>query len=398
MSNDSAPNLSPQHSHSPLGDSQLPPPPPAQTEAATAQQTPPPPPTQAQQPAAAAHLQLQQDGKPYAIQVSNLVRSYPGNIAVRGISFKIPHGSITGFVGSNGAGKTTTMRILATLDNPTRGNVWINGAHSVHQAEKVRRSIGWVPDHYEPYAHTSVYEIIDFFARAYGFKGAEREQRIEEILDFTDLQSLRGRMANKLSKGQTQRLCLARALINDPQILILDEPAAGLDPKARVELKNLLRILAEDGKTIFISSHILSELAEICDSLLFINRGQLLHHGDAESMLDSSNEDRVYDYIIEFAPDARRDWQQFGAWCLLQPNIKVVDQIKNGYRVHIHSSDAGQIAALLGRIIKEGFAVSNFSRQKRALEEAFIEIVSKSEQGLKINSMPPKPEPLATKS
>jgi len=342
-------------------------------------------------------MELQQDNKPYAIQVSNLVRSYPGNIAVRGISFKIPHGSITGFVGANGAGKTTTMRILATLDSPTRGHVWINGAHSVHQAEKVRRSIGWVPDHYEPYAHSSVHEIIDFFARAYGFKGAEREQRIEEILEFTDLQALRNRQANKLSKGQTQRLCLARALINDPQILILDEPAAGLDPKARVELKNLLRILAEEGKTIFISSHILSELAEICDSLLFINRGQLLHHGDADSMLEGSREDQLSDYIIEFAANPERDWKQFAEWCLLQPHLKVVDQIKNGYRLHINLTDATQIAELLARIIKNGFMVSNFSRQKRALEEAFIDIVSKSEKGISMAGMPPKPQPLPIK-
>ena len=190
---------------------------------------------------------------------------------------------MVGFVGANGAGKTTTMRIIATLDYPTRGTVRIGGIDVLQYPAKVRSNIGWMPDNFGTYDHMTVVEYLDFFARALGYRGEERLERVEDVMEFTDLASLGDRLINKLSKGMGQRLCLGRALIHDPDLLILDEPAAGLDPKARVELKHLIRILAEDGKTVFISSHILSELGEMCDTLLFIDQGKIIHHGSADS-------------------------------------------------------------------------------------------------------------------
>ena len=193
-------------------------------------------------------------GRPPAIEVQNLHRHFGSLKAVDGVSFSVEPGQVVGFVGANGAGKTTTMRIIATLDYPNRGMVKVSGIDVVQYPALVRHRIGWMPDSFGTYDNMTVVEYLDFFARALGFKGAEREERVRDVIDFTDLTPLADRLINKLSKGMGQRLCLGRALIHDPDVLILDEPAAGLDPKARVELKHLIRILADDGKTVFISS------------------------------------------------------------------------------------------------------------------------------------------------
>jgi len=173
---------------------------------------------------------------------------------------------------------------MATLDLPDAGSVRIKGFDAVNYPNKVRRMIGWMPDHYGAYEFMNVFEYMDFFARAYGYAGREREVRVAEVMEFTELDVLQDRPVNKLSKGQSQRLCLGRTLIPDPELLILDEPAAGLDPKARIEVKNLVRVLAEQGKTLFISSHILSELEQMCDALLFISEGQIVHQGSSDSL------------------------------------------------------------------------------------------------------------------
>jgi ABC-2 type transport system ATP-binding protein len=222
------------------------------------------------------------------IEVDNVVRWFDGVKAVNGVSFSLPAGQVVGLIGANGAGKTTTMRILATLDVPDRGAVRIGGIDVVDRPNEVRRRLGWMPDHFAPYRDTTVIDYLDFFGRAHGLRGAALGKGVREVAEFTDLTSLLDRSMDKLSKGQTQRLCLARTLLNDPEFLILDEPAAGLDPKARLEFKNLVRVLRERGKTILISSHILSELGEMCDTLVFMDRGVVMHHGDTDSILRST--------------------------------------------------------------------------------------------------------------
>jgi ABC-2 type transport system ATP-binding protein len=322
------------------------------------------------------HTPLDMDPSQPAIVVENLQRSFGKLQAVRGVSFTIDHGKVVGFVGANGAGKTTTMRILASLDYPNEGVVKIGGHNVVHYPSKVRRLLGWMPDSFGTYDNMTVLEYLDFYARALGFKGQERLQRIQEVMDFTDLTPLADRMSNKMSKGQTQRLCLGRALLHDPQILIMDEPAAGLDPKARVELKQLIRILAQEGKTILISSHILSELGEMCDSLLFIDKGRIVHHGNAESMTRTTAVEETLVNVQILGEPAK-----LVEWALTAPLIEVVEETKRGARLKIQSTDEGTLAGVLRRMITDGLQVTDYHREERRLEDAFIDMLGQIDKG-----------------
>lgn len=331
-----------------------------------------------------------------AISVNNLYRYFGQLQAVNGVTFSVPHGSVCGFVGANGAGKTTTMRILATLDYPTLGSAEVCGINVLNHPAEVRRLIGWMPDHFGNYDHMTVLEYLDFYARALGYKGKERRQRVQEVMEFTDLTPLASRFSNKLSKGNTQRLGLGRALLHDPQVLIMDEPAAGLDPKARVELKHLIRVLAKEGKTIFISSHILSELGEMCDSLLFINNGRIVHHGDAESLKQGSDTlgGVLYDVQVDGIAQAVSDW------CVLQPNVEFLESRKHGGRIRIETDDPAKAADVLARMVRDGLRVTEFHREQRNLEDAFIDILGRLEAGKSAVAPPPLPTaaPAATES
>lgn len=306
-----------------------------------------------------------------AIVANNLYRYFGTLKAVDGISFEVPHGSVCGFVGANGAGKTTTMRVLATLDYPTMGQVEICGINVVNFPAKVRSLIGWMPDYFGNYEHMTVLEYLDFYARALGYAGKERQMRVQEVMEFADLIPLADRLSNKLSKGMTQRLCLGRSLIHDPQVLIMDEPAAGLDPKARVELKHLIRILAEEGKTIFISSHILSELGEMCDSLLFINNGHIVHHGDAESLKQGTETGGGYFFDVQILGDA----QSVSNWVVTNPYAEFIETRKNGGRIRVESTE--NAARVLASMVKDGLQVIEFHKEQRNLEDAFIDMLDK---------------------
>jgi ABC-2 type transport system ATP-binding protein len=287
-----------------------------------------------------------------AIEVTNLWRSFNGLHAVQGISFSVEKGQVVGFVGANGAGKTTTMRILATLDYPSRGGAKISGYDVVDYPAEVRRRIGWMPDHYGTYNNMTVLEYLDFFARALGYKGQDRVDRIVDVMDFTDLTPLADRLIDKLSKGMGQRLCLGRALIHDPDVLILDEPAAGLD---------------------FISSHILSELGEMCDSLLFINSGKIIHHGSAESLRKGSTESCLISVQLADGAEKLREWAE------LSPDVEFLDATKKGGRIKINSTEEEVIASVLRRMIKDELPVTEFHQEERKLEDAFIEILGEIE-------------------
>ena len=201
------------------------------------------------------------------LEVDALVRSFGRLCAVDHVSFSVKKGQVLGFIGPNGAGKTTTMRILATLDLPQAGDARINGISVIEHPEEVRRVTGFMPDYAGVYVHTTVDEYLDFFARSYGIRGEARRKAVDGIISFMGIGELRDRPVDSLSKGLRQRIALGRAMIHDPQLLILDEPAANLDPRARIEFRSLIKELAADGKTILLSSHILTELSEMCDGI-----------------------------------------------------------------------------------------------------------------------------------
>ena len=303
------------------------------------------------------------------IQVENLARDFGDVKAVNGLSFAIEPGRVVGFIGANGAGKTTTMRMMVTLDQPSAGTIRIGGLDVSDRPTEVRRRVGWMPDAYGAYDNMTVLEYLDFYGRAFGYKKAERQRRVSQVMEFTGLAAISDRPMDKLSKGMGQRLCLGRTLIHDPEVLVLDEPAAGLDPKARIEFKNLVRLLAGQGKTIFISSHILSELGEMCDHLIFIDAGRIVHQGTTESLVQSHGVALLVE--IRVAGDTAALFH----WIAASPDLEIADRMKNGARVKVIHGDTADLPALLRRLVLDGVAVSGFFKVERRIEDAFVDML-----------------------
>ncbi len=218
------------------------------------------------------------------IRTSELKKNFGSFEALRGISLSVPSGSIYGFVGPNGAGKTTTMRILTTLTRPTDGQAWVAGHSVLEDRRAVRRAIGYMPDEFGVYEDLRVWEYLDFFAACYDIPENERKVLVADLLELVDLHHRREDLVDKLSRGMKQRLSLARTLAHDPQVLILDEPASGLDPRARVEIRELLGELANMGKTIFFSSHILADVEDICSHIGIVEAGELIMQGSIDEL------------------------------------------------------------------------------------------------------------------
>jgi ABC-2 type transport system ATP-binding protein len=303
--------------------------------------------------------------------VHNLHRTYGNVQAVRGVSFEIQRGQVVGFIGANGAGKTTTMRMMATLETPTLGSITIAGYDVLNFPAEVRKRIGWMPDAYGVYSHVTVFEYLDFYGRAFGYTDDERAERVAQVMEFTDLTPIAGRMMDKLSKGMGQRLCLGRTLLHDPEVLLLDEPAAGLDPRARIEFKQLVRLLASEGKTIFISSHILSELGEMCDTLLFIDSGRIVHHGSAESLQNDQSRAVLLDVQVDGDPEV------LAQWAAMNPGVELVQTGKRGGRLSCESGAPEALSRLLRKMIQDGVPVVDFHRESRKLEDAFVDMLKR---------------------
>ena len=215
-------------------------------------------------------------------EVKHLRKEFGGTVAMDDLSFTVSSGEVLGFVGPNGSGKTTTMNIIATLEDPSWGDVFIDGLSVLDYPDEARKIIGYMPDSLPDQSDISAHEYIDFFARAYGFKGKVRKARVKEVEDFTDVTPIRHKTLAELSRGMKQRVSLARAIIHDPQLLIMDEPANGLDPRARVEFRSYVKKLAGSGKAVLISSHILSDLNEICTGCIVLEQGRLVRKIEGE--------------------------------------------------------------------------------------------------------------------
>ena len=232
------------------------------------------------------------------IETRDLTKMYGDLYALNRLTIKLEPGDVYGFIGPNGAGKTTTMRILATLLNPTWGEATVCGYSIYNGAKDIRRLMGYMPDFFGVYDDMKVVEYLEFFAAAYRIKGAERRRKCDQVLDLVDLAYKRDALVTSLSRGMTQRLGLARVLLHEPQVLLLDEPASGLDPRARIDMRELLKELRNMGKTILVSSHILPELADICNKIGIIERGQLLFNGDVASAIRQVRQRTVLKVIV----------------------------------------------------------------------------------------------------
>ena len=301
------------------------------------------------------------------LELEGLVRHFDGVRAVDDVSFSVDRGQVLGFIGPNGAGKTTTMRILATLETPQRGDARIAGHSVVNEPERARRVTGFMPDYAGVYANTTVEEYLDFFARAHDLRGRERQRAVASIIDFMDIGDLRDRHIESLSKGLKQRVALGRALVHDPQVLILDEPAANLDPRARIEFRTLIRELASDGKTVLLSSHILTELSEMCDSVAVIEKGRILATGTVKDIVATMRPRRNLSVKLASASDG------IERFLLEQPGVSAVHEAGGLIHFELTGGDDEQVALVRG-VLAAGFPVLEFTAHGADLEDLFIEI------------------------
>lgn len=299
------------------------------------------------------------------IELFEFGKDYGDFTAVESLSLKIEAGEMFGFIGPNGAGKSTTIRYLATLLKASRGDATVNG-HSVNKDPMaVRRSIGYMPDDFGVYDGMKVWEFLDFFAVAYKIGRSQRKQIILDVLELLDLAHKRDDFVNGLSRGMKQRLCLAKTLVHDPPVLILDEPTSGLDPRARIEVKALLKELRRMGKTVLISSHILSELADCCSSIGIIERGQLLMSGPIDSVYRQIRKNRQV--IIRFNQNVEAGISILRS----RPELRDIEIAGNRIEVEMEATDE-QLAEVMEQLIEGGATMHSFNDAEPTLEDVFM--------------------------
>ena len=312
-----------------------------------------------------------------ALRTEALTKRFGRSVAVAGLNLTIDEGEIFGLVGPNGAGKTTTLKMLATLLPPSAGEAEVAGLSVRREPDAVRRVIGYMPDTFGVYDDMRVWEYLDFFGRCYGLSASRRRQMIGDLLELVDLVAKRDAYVADLSRGMQQRLCLAHALVHDPQVLLLDEPASGLDPRARVELRELLRELRSLGKTIVISSHILPELEELCTSLAIIDHGRVMASGRVEDIAERFRVGAVYRARILGGAE------QVGAARLLladRPEVASVVARDDGLIELGLSGDETAVAAVLSALVGAGQRVVSFAPAASDLEELFLQITDQPER------------------
>ena len=306
-----------------------------------------------------------------AISVNDVQHRYKDHHALKGISFEVSAGALHGFVGPNGAGKTTALKLICTLLKPQIGTIRVFGNDVARDTKAVRRSIGFMPDHFSMYRQMTVFEYLDFFGAAYGLNVKERNRVIKDVIELTDMGVKSTSLISGLSRGMQQRVSLARVLINDPRLLLLDEPASGLDPRARIELMDILRALQSLGKTIFISSHILSELAELCDSVTIIDRGSVKFSGAMDDLLDRGKTEDVYVLTLN------GEVESVTAAVLALDSVSTVELVAEGrtqYRVSLHPGL--ELKQLLCEVGQSELEVASIIPERKQLNQAFMDLTT----------------------
>jgi ABC-2 type transport system ATP-binding protein len=311
------------------------------------------------------------------IELNDLTKRYGDLIAVDSLTLAIEEGAVFGFIGPNGAGKTTTMRILTTLLRPTAGEARVAGHSVTTDPVTVRRVIGYMPDFFGVYEDMKVWEYLDFFAACYDIPPATRSTMIDDLLALVDLGHKREAYVETLSRGMKQRLCLARTLAHDPRVLILDEPASGLDPRARIEMRELLRELKNMGKTIFFSSHILSEVADICTSIGIIDNGRLVAAGNMEEMMRQIRAHRLI--AIRFVPGTAVNIPELSTWLGGEDGVQSLlpgddnDMPADSLRLDFSGDDAA-LSRLLAKLVARDLPVLSFTEETGDLEDVFLQV------------------------
>lgn len=301
------------------------------------------------------------------IQIQNLRKRYGKMEALKGLSLEIDKGTVFGFVGPNGAGKSTTMSILATLLEPTSGKAYVGGYEVTKHPKEVRKLIGYMPDFFGVYDNLTAEEYLDFYGANYDIPAAERKQIIPQLLELVNLTHKRDAYVDSLSRGMKQRLGLARSLVHNPEVLILDEPASGLDPRARIELREILKELRDMGKTIIISSHILPELAEMCDVIGIVEEGNLVAFGRVDEIYSKMQEQRVLRIrLLDRVDEAMTRLREM-------PVITRVTREGNWVVAGFSGNDEEQVE-LLRELAVSGYPVAAFNETVGDLEEIFLEI------------------------
>ncbi len=308
------------------------------------------------------------------IQIEHLTKKYRNVVAVDDLNLRVKEGEIFGFVGPNGAGKTTTIRMLAGLLKPTSGKVTIGGYDVTRDAVEVKKMVGYMPDMFGVYDEMRVWEYLDFFGAAYRIDRRRRREAIDRVLDLTGAEYMRDYHMGTLSRGMAQKMGLARTLIHDPQVLILDEPASGLDPRARIELRDTIKKLHSDGKTILISSHILAELGNLCDTIAIIEKSRLLATGTLSEILRQIRQHMIIEiHILGGFEKAAEILRSSNA---VKSSTAIGDLVRVEFDGRVEES-----CDLLETLIRDGVRIESYNEVPIDLEEVYMEVTKRAETG-----------------
>lgn len=309
------------------------------------------------------------------LEIQGLTKKYGKFLALDNLNLHIEKGEIFGFVGPNGAGKTTTMRITCGLLKATSGTVYVDGVNALTNPDDIKRKVGYVPDFFGVYDNLKVMEYMEFYGSMYGMDKADVDEIADGLLELVNLSDKKDVFVDTLSRGMKQRLCVARALIHNPDLLVLDEPNSGLDPRARFEMKEVLKNLGAMGKTIIISSHILPELAEMCTSIGIMERGHLIASGKVDEIMQKTKGSQPIHLRAVLSSDEEEEAQRESLTRLLkeQPNVEKVTQTEDELLISFNGNDE-DAAILLKSLVDANIRISNFYREKEDLESLFLEI------------------------